>query len=343
MIKRWARRLLKIALFGLLGIILLLSVGITLTIGWRPFIGPRTRATTDRRFEPTPERRERGRYLAEGVVSCIGCHSNYDESTTDELPPLIGKIGAGRIFTDEGGFRLTAPNITPDKETGIGAWSDDEVARAIREGVNREGRALFPVMPYMSFKQMSDEDLASIIVYIRTLEPVRNGLPQTQLPFPLSRIINNLPEPINGTVPPPDLSTPVKRGEHLILLADCAGCHTPRDSRGQVFPGYELSGGNIFGNEGRTIAAANITPDPSGISYYDEALFLEAMRTGHVKARKLRNFMPWWVYRNMTDDDLKAMFAYLRTVKPASHRIDNQEKPTLCRICKQMHGLGDKN
>jgi mono/diheme cytochrome c family protein len=75
-------------------------------------------------------------------------------------------------------------------------------------------------------------------------------------------------------------------------------------------------------------------PDATGVSFYDEALFLEAMRAGHVKARVLSHAMPWWAFRNMTDEDLKSMFAYLRTLKPARHLIDNAEPPTYCKICK---------
>lgn len=91
------------------------------------------------------------------------------------------------------------------------------------------------------------------------------------------------------------------------------------------------------------MAGGNITPDPSGISYYDEALFVRVMRTGQVEARKLNSFMPWGYFRNMTDEDLKVIFAYLRTLKPAQHRVDNTEAPTYCKLCRQKHGYGDRN
>jgi hypothetical protein len=90
------------------------------------------------------------------------------------------------------------------------------------------------------------------------------------------------------------------------------------------------------------VASANITPDPSGISYYDEALFLEVMRTGQVKARKLSPIVPVMIYKNPSDDDLKAIFAFLRTVKPVKHRIDNTEPPIECKLCKQKHGAGNE-
>ena len=90
-------------------------------------------------------------------------------------------------------------------------------------------------------------------------------------------------------------------------------------------------------------STANITPDPSGISYYDEVLFIEVMRTGYVKARKLSSIMPFNAFKNLTDDDLKAIFAYLRTLKPVKHRVDNTEPPTYCKLCRQKHGGGNQN
>jgi hypothetical protein len=101
--------------------------------------------------------------------------------------------------------------------------------------------------------------------------------------------------------------------------------------------GFELQG--PFG----TVTSSNITPDPSGISYYDENLFVQAMRTGRVGARSLNSIMPWLMFQNMTDEDLKAVFAYLRTLKPVHHRVDNTLPPTACRICGGKHGGGDQN
>ena len=104
-----------------------------------------------------------------------------------------------------------------------------------------------------------------------------------------------------------------------------------------------FAGGTVFEGPWGRVATANLTPDPSGIPYYDEALFVQALRTGYVKARELKQIMPWAVYRNMTDDDLKAIFAYLKTVKPVHHRVDNSESATMCPQCKVAHGGGDQN
>lgn len=340
--RRWGRRLLKIAGFGLLGLMLLLIIAITFTIGWRPFIGPKLRPLTARKFESSQARLERGRYLAEGSLHCFQCHSKPDKNAPG-APALPGTKGGGRIWTEEGFPWLVTPNITPDKETGGGTWTDDMLARAIREGIGHDGRALFPLMPYRSFSHLSDEDLASVVVYLRTMEPVQDRLPQTKTPFPLSIMLNILPEPLKAAVPPPDLSTQVKRGEYLAKISDCAGCHTPRGRMSPELAGFEFAGGNVVGKGESAVAATNITPDPSGISYYDEALFLEVMHTGHVKARQLNPVMPWVYLRNMTDDDLKSIFAYLRTLKPVQHAVDNTEPPTMCHKCGQVHGFGERN
>jgi hypothetical protein len=105
----------------------------------------------------------------------------------------------------------------------------------------------------------------------------------------------------------------------------------------------DFAGGFALEGPWGYVAAANITPDPTGIPYYDEAQFLEVMRTGKVKARALSPVMPIKVYKNLTDDDLKAMFAYLRTIKPAKHRVDNSLPATMCKLCKQKHGAGAEN
>jgi mono/diheme cytochrome c family protein len=145
---------------------------------------------------------------------------------------------------------------------------------------------------------------------------------------------------VTEPVPVPDASTLAKRGEYLVKMATCADCHTPRDPKFNPIPGMEMAGGTPM-DEG--VNSANITPDASGIGYYDEALFVQTMRTGSVRTRALKPIMPWWMFRNMTDDDLKAVFAYLRTLKPVHHMVDNTEKATLCKVCGQKHGLGDRN
>ncbi|MBD0326885.1 MAG: c-type cytochrome, partial [Pyrinomonadaceae bacterium] len=179
-------------------------------------------------------------------------------------------------------------------------------------------------------------------VYLRSIQPVRNALPKTKIPFPLSRLNLSTPQPVTETVPPSDTSNAIRHGAYLAKMAGCVDCHTPLDE-GQQMPGLQFAGGFNLKHPGGEITSANITPHSTGISYYDEQLFLQMMRTGHVRARTLNSVMPWVFYRGMTDEDLKAIFAYLRTLNPISHAVDNTEKPTACKICKQQHGLGELN
>ena len=337
-----SRRAWKIAGWILTSLTALVIVAITMTVGWRPFLGPRARAVTDRSFERTPERLARGEYLASALTGCEDCHSEHDFRTPDAaIAPERRYAGAEIVMKDLPG-RVIAPNLTADPETGLEQWSDDEIARAIREGIGRDGRALFPMMPYGHYAHMSDEDLASVVVFLRSLPPVRNTVPATEIVFPVNYLIRNVPQPITEAVAAPDLSTPTKRGAYLVEIAGCADCHTPvRD--GTPIAGMDFSGGFILDGPWGRVASPNITPDASGISYYDEELFVQAIRTGSVKSRPLNPIMPWPGLRHLTDQDLSDIFAYLRTLKPVQHRVDNGETPAVCRFCGASHGLGDKN
>ncbi len=327
------------AVFATLAVVL--AVGITLTIGWRPFIGPRARALTTRKFESTPSRLARGEYLVLHVTDCMGCHAEHDW-TAHDAPVLPNTLGAGQDMNFLKGFpgKVYPPNITPDVETGAGSWSDDQLARAIREGVGHDGRALFPFMPYQVFRVLSDEDLASIIVYLRSLPPVRKQRPKTELIFPVKYLIRSVPQPLDAPVPDPDLSTPEKRGKYLVTIAACTDCHTPQDAHGQPLPGMDFGGGFILDGPWGRVASANITPDASGI---DEAMFMQAILTGYVKGRKLSQIMPWHTYGKMTEEDIAAMFAHLKTLKPIRHYVDNTQPPTYCKVCRQTHGGGNQN
>ncbi len=233
-------------------------------------------------------------------------------------------------------------NLTADPETGLGNWTDDEIVRAIREGVDRTGRTLFPLMPYERFHQMSDEDVASVVVYLRSLPAVRNSLPSTNISFPVRYLIRAAPQPLTSPVPPRDASTPAARGAYLVEIAGCADCHTPQKN-GAPIQGLAFGGGLILERPWGRVASANLTPDPSGIPYYDRQLFLQVMRSGSVKARPLNAIMPWTQYRDMTDGDLSDVFAYLQALKPVRHHVDNTDAPTFCKICKTSHGAGATN
>jgi mono/diheme cytochrome c family protein len=321
-------------------LVILVVVGISATIGWRPFIGPKTRALTDRKFEATPERLKRGEYLAEHVAGCIYCHTPQTEGPNG--PEVVAaKKGSGQVFPIPGlPGTLVAPNITSDTETGVGNFTDDQLARAIREGISHDGQTLFPMMPYSHYRRMSDEDLASVVVYIRTLSPLRSPLPRTDIHFPVKYLIRGVPQPVTETVQA-DLSTPVSRGEYLVNLSVCSECHTPR-KRGRPDSTMKFAGGQVFDPSGKLVSP-NITPDATGIGNYTEEMFVKAMRTGYVSKRQLNTAMPWQFYSGQTDEDLKAMYAYLRTLPPVAHRVDNTKPATPCKKCGQTHGAGDSN
>jgi len=332
-------------LLGVLALlVLVVLVGIT-KIGWQIVLGPDARPVTDKKFEPTDARLARGQYLVENVAHCFMCHTEHDFSTPEYLT-IPAKKGAGWVMPIPELNYIAARNITPDMETGIGSWTDDEIARAIREGIRKDGTALFPVMPYLEFRAMDDEDVASIVVYLRTLAPVRNTVPTRALPGPLEYIVKTLPKPVTTPQPSHPTSTAEERGNYLVTLAGCQECHTAADSQGILLPGMGFGGGGMFpdpGQNGKLVFTPNITQDPSGIAHYDEAMFKETLRTGSVKGRMLNHIMPFESFRNMTLEDMSDIWAFLKTVPPVKHRVSNTDPPTPCPLCNQTHGLGELN
>lgn len=319
----------------LLAVILVgLPIAITFTIGWRPFIGPKKRALTNRTFERTPERLARGKYLVQGLLDCEGCHTPKDW-TQHGAPQVPGTELAGQAV-ELAGFpgKVVIPNITPDPETGGGKWTDDQFARAIREGIKHDDTTLFPMMPYELFRTISDEDLASIVVYVKSVPPVRNALPPMKVDFPVNYLVRGAPAPVTEPVHGPNPADVLARGKYMATLG--CGCHNAVDK-------MPFGGGEKLVGPWGDVTSANITPDPSGIAYYSESGFIAALRTGYVGARALNPIMPYGEFKNLTDDDLKSMFAYLKSVTPIKHRVDNSLPPTYCKLCKQKHGAGDQN
>jgi mono/diheme cytochrome c family protein len=328
------KKLGKILLICVVALCMLLPVAVTFTIGWRPFLGPKMRALTKRQFSRTPERLARGRYLVHGLLGCDDCHSPKDWNQNGApVPPGKELVGQALPIHDFPGT-ISAPNLTPDPETGSGRWTDDQLARAIREGVKHDDTILFPMMPYSEYKDLADEDLAAVVVYLRSLTPVKNPLPATNINFPVKYLVRSAAEPVLDPVPGPDPSDKLARGKYLVRMG--CGCHNVADKL--VYAG----GDHLVGPWGN-VTSANLTPDPSGISYFSEASFITTLRTGYVGARKLNSIMPWNAFKDLGDEDLKAIFAYLRTLPPVKHRVDNTLPPTYCKLCKEWHGAGDQN
>jgi mono/diheme cytochrome c family protein len=272
-------------------------------------------------------------------------------------------LGAGDVLDPQ--TPVIAPNLTPDPGTGLGSWTDHEIGRAIREGVGRSGARLRGDHPAAYFSIMSDEDVASIVTYLRSLKPIVNKLGRSAPERVSSETVQPFSKPAASGRP----GNPVDRGAYLVHIAECVGCHTPATAGGAPNRTLRFAGGRRFvetrkgygyeiapdpGSKDagdprlaageRIVVSANITPDPSGISYYTPELFLQTIRTGKVGGvRRLSSAMPWNYFRNLTDGDLRAIFAYLRTVAPVRHNVSNSEPPSVCSRCGRRHGLGDAN
>lgn len=279
--------------------------------------------------ERSPARLERGEYLFTVLADCDGCHSQRDFKRLGG-PLVVAGRGRGNLMevADLPG-RIVASNITPDMETGIGSWTDGEKIRAIRDGIGKDGRALFPLMPYSNYRSMSDEDVQALVAYMNTLPPVRNSLPRTSINFPTSLFVKSVPEPA-GVVPPPDPDGGAIYGEYLVKLASCEECHTPA-VRGQIDPGMRYAGGRRFATPFGTVVSANITPDKdTGIGKWDFARFKERMQlyrqyqttTAPESGPERFTLMPWHAYAKISDPDLEVMFIFLRSCRPISNKVE---------------------
>lgn len=277
----------------------------------------------------SPELVARGNYLANHVTICMDCHSKRDWSKFSG-PPDPASLGmGGELFDQRVGFPGTyyAKNITP---TGIARYTDQELFRVITTGVTKEGRALFPVMPYPYYGQMDKEDIYAIIAYIRTLAPIENTVPESDPDFPMSLIINTIPHKATFS------KRPVKEdvlnyGKYLVTASSCIECHT-LTNKGILVAGREFAGGREFPfPNGAIVRSKNITPDrETGIGSWSEAEFLsvfqaraeEAKSQTPLKADQFNTIMPWAMYAGMEEEDLKAVFAYLKSIKPIKNTVE---------------------
>jgi len=276
----------------------------------------------------TPERIHRGEYLFNYVAVCVDCHSARNEKLFS-MPVVAGtEGGGGELFDQHRGFpgSYTAKNLTPYHLSG---WTDAEIFRAITSGENREGRALFPIMPYQSYGKMDKEDVYSIISYLRTLKPIPNEWPASQSDFPMSIIINTIPKPADLRPAPPS-SDAVRYGKYLVSIANCMHCHTQME-RGELKKGLEFAGGREFPMPtGGTVRSANITADvETGIGAWSREAFVQKFRsmgdsTFHpfeIQKGGMNTIMPWTNFGKMKENDLAAIYAFLRTVKPIRNKV----------------------
>ncbi len=269
---------------------------------------------------------ERGKYLAWQVMACMDCHSKRDFSKFSG-PVVPGTEGmGGEKFGPELGLPGTVygRNITP---AGIGNWTDDELIRAITMGISKNGDTLFPLMPYLAYSKMNRQDLTDIIKYIRTLKPIENKVPARELFMPIAMAVpTQQPNPYLDKNQKPDIKDKIKYGEYLFSMASCSDCHTPRNRGVPDFTRF-AGGGNIFKHEKFTVHIPNITPDTSGIGLWTEKMFLQKFRANAADdyvnrdPATFNSYMPWSLFGKMKEEDLKAIYAYLRTIKPLQGRV----------------------
>ncbi|HEX6992718.1 MAG TPA: c-type cytochrome [Gammaproteobacteria bacterium] len=257
----------------------------------------------------------RGDYLMNSIVACGNCHSSRDENGNF----IEGMELAGGFVIEEPGFRAYAPNITPDVETGIGSWTDEQIIRAVREGIRPDGRVLGPPMGFPFYRGISDRDIRAIVAYLRSVPPVRNEVPRSTYNIPLPP---NWGDPV-VSVPEPNKDDPVEYGRYLTHnLGHCTDCHTPLVN-GQHDFSRTGAGGNVFpmpfGYEWSAISA-NITSHPElGLGSWTDDEIKRAITEGISRdGRELLPFMAFSFYKNITDEDLDAIVAYLRTLPPAT-------------------------
>lgn len=311
------KKLLKILGILLLILVLVIVGAITYITQALPNI-----PVPDVKVEITPERVARGEYLANHVCVCMDCHSTRDWSLFSGplAPGTLGK--GGEVFDQSFGFpgRFVSRNITP---FGLKDRSDGEIYRAITCGVGGDGRPFFPVMPYEHYGRMSDEDIYSIIAYVRSIPAVDNTPEVSKADFPMNIIMHTIPSKQTKL-------ENVTYGEYLVNAANCRVCHTKQDKGKEV--GEPFAGGWSFPIPGAgSVTSANITPHETGIGGWSKEKFIHTFKqyvdSAYVlpkvdyAAKELQTMMPWTMYAGMKEEDLSAIYDYLRTVKPAESAI----------------------
>jgi mono/diheme cytochrome c family protein len=253
-----------------------------------------------------------GRYLVETVAGCGNCHTPHlPDGSLDESMAF-----SGAFVIEEPIFRAYAKNITPDMETGIGSWTDDEIVNAIRNAKRPDGTPLGPPMSFGWYKRMSDTEVRAIVAYLRTLRPIRNEVTPSTYQIPLEGFFG----PDVTSVPDVPKTDIVKYGEYLAgPVGHCMDCHTPiimgvQDMANLGRGGYVFHKPFIYD---WSAVAANITPHEQGLGGWTDAEIKRAITQGISRdGRTLLPFMPYGLYAKMQESDLDALVAYLRSIPP---------------------------
>ncbi len=264
---------------------------------------------------------ERGKYLVEVLGTCGNCHTPKGPQG-----PIAEKHMAGGFKIEEPFGVAVTPNITPDKETGIGTWTDEEIIRAIREGKRKDGRTLGPPMAYYLYRNLSDSDVRAMVAYLRTLKSIKNTVPPSQYKISLPPSYG----PPVTSVPDPPKGDPVKYGEYLAgPIGHCSACHTPMGPEGRRDQSRLFAGGFAFHGPFGVSYGANLTPDKeTGIGSWTDEQIIRGIYGARPDGRTLLPPMPWPYYAGkIADGDMKAILAYLRSLKPVKNKVPAPEPP----------------
>lgn len=262
----------------------------------------------------------RGKYLVTGPAHCWTCHVDNPSKVDlrQGLPAMSG--GYSIALPMIGTVRI--PNITPDPKTGIGRYTDEQLARTIRYNVTPEGHAL---IPFMTYNSMSDADIEAVISYLRSAKPVENHVPAHDLSL-LGKVLMRFVIKPNVsqshkefTVTKPD--TTAAYGKYLAhSVTNCNGCHTERGMAGE-YVGKPFAGGNKKDVETATFVVPNLTPNPETgrIYHWSQQAFINRFRAGKTYPEE---YMPWPAYQQMSDNDLKAIYNFLQTLEPVHNKVE---------------------
>jgi mono/diheme cytochrome c family protein len=290
---------------------------------------PDARPASTAKIRTTEALKTRGAYLVNHVVACLGCHSKRDWNQFGA--PIVGHPGSGgSCFNERWGMpgRVCPPNITPDKASGLGAWTDGEIMRAIREGVDRHGDALFPMMPYRAYRTMSDADTEAVVAYLRSLKRRKAEVEKSDVDFPTSFFITLGPAPLSGPVTAPARGETAAYGAYLATIAGCKECHTPLDASHRPLAGKEFAGGRAFKSPFGEVRTPNLTPHATGLGSWNKDTFIKRFHAYRDKASAVpvhpgkNTPMPWLEYAGMSAEDLGALFTFLKQLPPVDHRVE---------------------
>ena len=263
----------------------------------------------------------RGRYVVRTVADCGGCHGDPAQLQANMEGAEVPLSGGFEFHIPPGVFR--PPNITPDPETGLGHLSDGQIARALRFGIGHDGRAL---LPFMEMQGLSDEDLTAVVSYLRTQPPVHHLVPMHDYNL-LGKIVKAtvLSQPVGPKSPPPRTSphgANVENGRYLAgSVANCWSCHTARNQNTGELTGALYSGSTLLSddtNPKRTWHPPNLTPAPrtGRAARLTEDQFVARIRAGRILPGSP---MPWQKFRRMDENDLRAIYRFLRTLPPVEN------------------------